>query len=259
MLTISSLPDFVASGRAPEELKREEQIPTLVIEWDRAPGAFWTLRLCEYFGANGVRWDYPTPAPWVASDEGRLEYADHPASADRSISARASVTATTQESDELSFQVTLKNDSAETWRDSWCWVCLIHRWAGAFQANCELPTGTEDDPWAPSASLRAPKGRWLKWCPIREHRMIGERIAQQQRHMWQPHIEASQGAVRAWRMDLEEPIQQFIQMSSANAIMLGWSHWPCTDMGLYFRSLAPGETGVVSGNLRVWGVPYTRI
>ena len=53
--------------------------------------------------------------------------------------------------------------------------------------------------------------------------------------------------------------QQFIQLSSANAIILGWSHWPCTDMGVGFGTLEPGQTGKVTGQLEFLEKPYVPI
>jgi hypothetical protein len=258
VITVSPLSRFVESGRAPDELADASSIPTLVVEWDRAPGLFWTLRLCEYYGLRDVRWDYPAPVEWVKVSEGHWTYADHPVSGDAPIKGRASVAAKAKD-DELDFEVILRNEASTTWQDCWGWVCLIHRWAGSFQANCELPAGPTDHPWLPCASLRAPKGRWLKWCPVRPHRQVADRIGQNQARMWQPHIEAAAGAVRAWRMDLERPIQQFVELSSDSGIILGWSHWPCTDMGLSFGSLEPEQSTTARGKLRYFEEPYERV
>ncbi len=257
MLTVTSVPNFLASGRAPAELKRE-RIPALVVEWNRAEGLFWTLRLCERFGLQDRQWEYPTPAQWATDAEGRISYSNHPPSEDQSVAGRAGVSATVGE-DDLTFEVTLYNDSESAWPDAWAWVCLIHRWAGSFQANCELPAGPEGRVWTPCASLRAPKERWLKWCPVRDKADVAARIGLHQAYMWQPHIQAMAGAVRAWRMALGRPVQQFIEMSSPDAIILGWSHWPCTDMGLYFGTLEPGQSDTVHGRIRFFEQPYTPI
>jgi hypothetical protein len=256
MIKVHSFPAYIESEHAPKELPRAGDVPMLIVEWGRAEGLLWTLGLCEYYGVQNARWEYPTPVRWDKVSEGHLAYVDHPVTKDRSIAGRTSV-AVGAKGDELSFEVTLHNDSPTTWQDAWGWVCLIHRWAGPFQANCELPVeGPADDPWVSCASLRAPKGRWLKWCPVARDKQIAERIGRNQAHMWQPHIEATRGAVRAWRMDLRRPIQQFVELSSDNAIILGWSHWPCTDMGLYFGSLDPGSYRTAYGKLRFFEEPY---
>ena len=258
MVNITALGEFVASGQAAVDLAGETSIPTVVVEWDRAEGAFWTLRLCERFGVATAQWEYPPAAAWVADGEKGMEYGDHPVSSDASIQGRSSSRVAVN-GDELSFEVSLHNDSPAVWTDAWCWVCLIHLWAGSFQANCELPVGMEEDPWRPCASLVAPKERWLKWCPTRERREVSERIAQHHARMWQPHIEAVRGAVRAWRIVAQRSTQQFIELSSRDAIILGWSHWPCTDMGLYFGSLEPGSSATVHGKLRFSETPYEPI
>ena len=54
-------------------------------------------------------------------------------------------------------------------------------------------------------------------------------------------------AVRAWRVEGNQ--QQFIQLKSPDAALLGWSHWPCTDMGVYFGTLEPGQSSRISGRL----------
>ncbi len=257
MLKVTSLPEFVATGCAPDPLARTETVPTLIVEWDRAQDAYWALRLFEYCGTRDIRWDYPSAAEWATGSDGRISYGDHPVSQDAAVAGRVDVTATPA-GDALTFEITLRNESSSSWPDAWCWICFVHRWARAFEANCELPVGPEGA-WAPCAPLPAPKERWLKWCPVRARRDVGDVIGQGQAHMWQPHIEAARGAVRAWRMYLGAPIQQFIELSSDDAIILGWSHWPCTDMGLYFGSIEPGQSGTVQGNLRVFEEPYKPI
>ena len=248
MITINSLSDVVASGAGPEELKPYTRVPSLIVEWDNAPGSVWVLRVCEYYGVRDCRWDYPEAAKWASTGGGEMSYFDHPVSEDPSVRGTSSATIRV-DGDRLDYEVTLHNNSSDTWEDAWGWICLVHRWAGSFQANCELPVGDETGPWTPCVSLPAPKERWLKWCPVLQHSQIAERIGRNQAHMWQPHIEARMGTVRAWRMSLNGPMQQFVEMSSPNAIIVGWSHWPCTDMGLYFGDIEPGQSEVVRATL----------
>jgi len=257
MLTVTPLPEYLVSGRCPEEL-RPERVPSLIVEWDRADEVFWLIRLCEDYGAAGTRWEYPPPAHWSADPAGRLRYSDHPPADDASIAGRSAVSAEVKD-DELTFEVSLRNDSTAAWPDAWGWVCLIHRWANAFQANCELPVGQEGETWRPCACLRAPMGRWLKWCPVAERLEEATRIGTARPDMWQGHLQAKRPAVRAWRMALGRPVRQFVELSSPDAILLGWSHWPCTDMGLYFGTLGPGQTGTVRGRLRFFEEPYTPV
>lgn len=249
MITICSTRNFIDSGNAPDELAREMPLPSVIVQWDKAPGLFWHLRLCEYFGVRDQRWDYPTDAKWTTTGD-TMSYADHPATPDESVMGASSASITVNR-DELSIEITLQNKSSEHWVDAWGWVCLIHRWAGAFQANCELPV-----PWSAAAALPAPKERWLKWCPVQNRLDIAERIGRHQAHMFQPHIKAERGAVRAWRMRLGAPVQELIELSSPDAFMLGWSHWPCTDMGLYLGDLASGQSTTAALKLRFYETPY---
>jgi hypothetical protein len=258
MITIDSLSDFIASGDAPPELVGEQPIPALIVRNDRLPGLFWFLRVCEYYGVRDKRWDYPGAAPWIKDRSGEMSYSEHPPCDGDDIKGRTSALAKV-DGDQLSIDVTLQNDSSELWIDAWGWICLIHRWAGAFQANCELPTGDADKLWTAAGSLPAPKERWLKWCPVKSQIDIAQRIGRHQSHMFQPHIIAKHGAVRVWRMRLGQPVQEFVEMSSPDAMMLGWSHWPCTDMGLSFGSLEPGQRSSVQCNMSFYEDTYDPI
>ena len=63
--------------------------------------------------------------------------------------------------------------------------------------------------------------------------------------------------MRAWR--IEGNRRQFIQLSSPDAALLGWSHWPCTDMGVCFGTLEPGQTGRITGQLEFFEKSYVPI
>ena len=151
MLSISTLSDFVESHpKAPDEIKEHNPIPTLAIQWAPAEELVWTLRLTEFFGDIQGGWGYQPDVEWQLNEDGAMFYTDRPISNDVAISGTAS--ASVQPGDNrLTFELTLKNNSSETWEACWGWVCLIHRWARSFQANCELPTG------APGTSVDACK------------------------------------------------------------------------------------------------------
>jgi hypothetical protein len=258
MISISTLSDFIESHpKAPDEIKEHNPIPTLAIQWARAEELVWTLRLTEFFGDIQGGWGYQPDVEWQVNEHGAMSYTDRPISIDPAISGTAS--ACVQPGDDcLTFEITLKNNSSETWKDCWGWVCLIHRWARSFQANCELPTGgTPAQAWMPANALSAPLERWLKWCPVQSKREIATRIGENYPTRWQPHIHAVQGAVRAWRVIDNK--QQFIELSSSDAIILGWSHWPCTDMGLYFGTLEARQTATVSAQLRFFEKSFVPI
>jgi hypothetical protein len=199
-------------------------------------------------------WDYPPAGKWNRRKDS-LYYSGQSPATDPAIQGRCA-TKLSSDKNALHFEATLKNDSAQTWQDAWGWVCLMHLWAGAFQANCELPTETGENPWQHCASLPAPMERWLKWCPVHKKKDMAERIGLNQKKMWQPHIEANQGSVRAWQIDAKRSVQQIIQMVSPDAVILGWSHWPCTDMGLYFGDLTPGSSAKVQGDLIFHEKPF---
>jgi len=248
MVTVVPREEFVATSWTDPEFRMLGTSPTLIVRWDRSEGAFWVLRLCERFGNASGMWGYPPATRWNVQGTSGLGYSDHPVTADGSARGRCSAEVAA-EGDMLRFRIVLRNESSDSWLDAWAWVCLIHRWARSFQANCELPTGTGEDPWTPCACLHAPMTRWLKWCAVRGWRETAERIAFNHRNMWQPHIEAAFGTVRAWTVALDRPVRQFVRLASDDAVILGWSHWPCTDMALYFGDIEPGEERTSNGTL----------
>ncbi len=258
MIKVTDYDKFVSNSGRAVNLTPEGKIPTLAIEWNLAEELFWTLRLCERFGISAAQWGYPPRAEWMSERQNQLSYYNLTASAEDSFACYSS--AKVEWADEnLNFQIKMHNHSGRVLSDAWCWVCLIHLWAGAFQANCQLPVGSGEEKWMHSAALEAPKERWLKWCPIQQHRKIAEKIARHNEHMWQPHIVAKESAVHAWRINAGRKTQQFIELASPDGIILGWSHWPCTDMGLYFGSIEPDNTATVEGHLRFYEKSYIPI
>ncbi len=258
MLQISDLDPFLQfHSMAPQDLKKQEgQLPTLAVQWDQAPELVWTLRLTEMMGSRAQQWGYQPHVQWRADADGALSYVDCPASKEGQAQGRCACKAQVV-GDALLFELSLSNDGSETWEDCWGWLCLIHRWARAFQANCELPAGEGEQLWVPASSLRAPMERWLKICPYHERGELAYRIGENQGSRWQPHVVAHHSAVRAWR--IEGNRRQFIQLSSPDAALLGWSHWPCTDMGVCFGTLEPGQVGRVSGQLEFFEETFERI
>ncbi len=247
MLTIMSINNYLQSTtKAPCDLKEGNVIPTITIQWDKAAELVWTLRLAEFFGDASQEWGYQPKIMWQDDGKDGMFYKNCPPSNREDIRGKCSAHIHLK-GDSLRFELTLKNDSDQVWSHCWGWLCLIHRWARTFQANCELPTGSSDKPWVSIASLPAPIERWLKWCGIRGKEDVVMKIGRIGGTRWQPHIWAQEGKVRAWCVKGNK--QQYIELESSNAVILGWSHWPCTDMGVYFGTLNPGQTGAVSGTL----------
>jgi hypothetical protein len=239
----------------PAELEADVRVPTLIVEHSDHSDLLWALRLTEFFGDAGRQYSYQPDVQWNDDGCGMLSYADTPvAEAEANASGTCSCRVRSGEAG-LTFEIDVTNQSSEIWPEFWGWLCLIHRWSRAFQANCELPVGDSGN-WVPASSLAAPLERWLKWCPVSGHAEAMQ-IGQNQGTRWQPHIQATQGAVRAWRMHGGH--QQFVQLSSPNAIILGWSHWPCTDLGVHFGTLEPGQTGRVTGQLEFTQKSYVPI
>ena len=57
----------------------------------------------------------------------------------------------------------------------------------------------------------------------------------------------------------ERELVGFSWLISRQAIILGWSHWPCTDMGVYFGSLEPEQTGSITGQVEFSEKSYVPI
>ena len=257
MLTVTPFEAFRQNRTdVPTELKEDVAVPTVIVEHSDYRELLWALRLTEFFGEESRQFGYQPNAQWRDNGIGEVSYVDSPVSADGETPGTCGCRVRS-EKDRLTFEINLVNQSDQTWPDCWGWLCLIHLWGRAFQANCELPVGESDRPWVPTSSLEAPLGRWLKWCPVTEHADAAGRIGRNQGTRWQSHIQATQGAVRAWRVDGR--CQQFIQLASPDAIILGWSHWPCTDMGVSFGTLESGQTGSVTGQLEFFEKSFVPI
>lgn len=258
MIHVTSIETFLQRRTAaPAELAENALVPTLIVEHSDYSELLWSLRLTEFFGDASRTFGYQANARWSDDGMGLVSYVDSPVTADGTTSGICSCQVRSHD-DALAFEISITNQSDQPWPDCWGWLCLIHRWGRAFQANCELPVGDDnDDPWVAVNSLDAPLERWLKWCPVAAHADAADRIGRNQGTRWQPHIRARQGSVRARRV--LGASQQFIQLTSPDAIILGWSHWPCTDMGVYFGTLAPGQAGTISGQLEFHEKNYVPI
>ncbi len=264
MLTITPVQTYLADTPcAPASFRAyrttyADVMPALVLEWDKAPGMFWTLSLTEFFGDATACWGYQPHAAWQANSDNGWSYTDAPASAEAGYEASCSASVTPR-ADALGFQLTLRNTGRQTRADCWGWVCLTHRWAESFQAFRELPTGAGDDAWVPAAVLPGRVERWLKWCGVRGKEDIGRRLGKLYPNRWQSQVCGQRGSTRAWRITDAADRQQFIQFDSDDAVLLGWGHTPCTDVGLYFGTLEPGQSAVVSGQVRFLDRSFTPI
>ncbi len=241
----------------PTELKEDVALPTLIVEHSDFDELLWALRLTEFFGDTSRSFGYQPNVQWREEGTGEVSYVDAPVCAEAGPTSGTCSCHVRSQEDALTFEISVTNRSGQEWPDCWAWLCFIHRWGRAFQANCELPVGEPEDPWVAVNCLDAPLERWLKWCPVAEHAEIAQRIGGNHQARWQPHIQAAQGAVRAWRV--YGTSQQFIQLTSPDAIILGWSHWPCTDMGVHFGTLEPGQTGTVTGQLEFFEKSFVPI
>lgn len=152
----------------PAELEADVRVPTLIVEHSDHSELLWALRLTEFFGDAGRQYSYQPDVQWNDDGCGMLSYANTPvAEAEANASGTCSCRVRSGEAG-LTFEIDVTNQSSEIWPEFWGWLCLIHRWSRAFQANCELPVG-ESGNWVPASSLAAPLERWLKWCPVSGH------------------------------------------------------------------------------------------
>jgi len=227
--------------------------PTLIVEWDKAPGLFWVFRLAEGWGDGHGGWLAMPAADWQRDGESNLRYTDGRVAFEEELDEPLVASLSTKvEDDALRWSISLRNDTDTAHQDCWAHLCLIHRWAQAFQANCELPTGAGDDLYQTPAALpaRNQTARWIKGCAIRDRQDLGARLGRSVNpNGFQEEIVATHGTVRAWRVH-EHGTQQLIELHSPDALLLAWSHWPCTDMTLHFGTLGPGERSTAVGTLR---------
>src|SRR5262245_45049781 len=139
MLQILSLAQWNAQNSAAAiDTKVVGTVPTLIVEWDGAPGLRWVLRLVECWGDAHSNWGYQPEVVWQTGGPRPLAHQQQPAGTTATAAGVVSSAQVSAQGDELAWRITLENRTGGggTLPGCWAWICLVHRWAQAFQANC---------------------------------------------------------------------------------------------------------------------------
>jgi len=200
------------------------------------PNGLWYLRLPEKvlsdkdektgYYQTGIHW-LETPEGWLFKDcpvagmEGMLE---------GTIGASQ---------DTVRYSLTITNQSTETWGRTVAWLCFNHSRAKRYyQYRNFVPRG--------NAMIQTPRD------PLQSYFING-----QQRYWWPPgEIEPTESLIAT--SCREEDGEEFsVGIGARQAMMVGQNpNWPCTDIGLLFGDVSPGQQVTVDGNIYfTYGTP----
>jgi hypothetical protein len=134
--------------------------------------------------------------------------------------------------DAVSFSLTLRNLSGQTWKRALAWVCFNHALTGP---RC----GQENYLYDGAALVRTPPRRTEHYC-LRGH----------DRDWWERGSIQPAEAFMATRCEHGDKAYA-VGIGGRSVLALGQNPaWPCTDMALLFGDLAPGQAARVEG--RIW-------
>ena len=118
------------------------------------------------------------------------------------------------------------------------WICLIHKYAGPGESFF-----WSQDSLVPTDSIPDPKDIWLKLFSVKGHEAFAAAHRKWDDYTIRPGL-ASKGEL-VWQSTDRKGF--VVRIGSDQAGLLGWSKWPCTDMGLEVDEIAPGKVATYSG------------
>ena len=218
-------------------IKRKIDLPIMLLRCKDKPGAVWTLRLPEFnFLGSKEAEGYQVKYHWKQQGPTAYYYDWHPITGP--MQGRVNARVWVDQDGRVRFEIQQINDSKETWEMPAVWVCLIHKYSGDGRSTYWSQKGPE-----PTSSIPAPQELWLKWFPVK-----GKEEFVQACRQWRSKKIRSGLAVHpqlVWKP--QEPDGFSVRIGSDQAGLLGWSHWPCTDLGLTCDETGPGETTKFTG------------
>ena len=235
---------FKSGSKTNPEYRRR----SLIITWDKAPGARWVLNIPEafhslprknHFNTTGFRWEtegdrhctlvYATDIP---KGELRVDYKSGRDCVDIEISYSIS------EDTEL--------------KDVMCQACFNHLWAEGFGRDAYVLIGDklkalrDDDPDNEKS--------WRRFITLKEE----ERYSRYYNPVYQGAHGKFIATVRYGNNPLTNPLT--IAISSPDALAVSWSFWPCTDMDFGLGTVTPSSPGNAKGKIHfLEGKPEDRL
>ena len=236
---------------------------TLVIEWDGAPGARWA------FNVEGSLSSLPTgdvrlpPRGWKrfrwerdGDQKCKLIYENDDPEASLHVEFQA-------KQDHVDYSLTVQANDAQTRDQVATHVCFNHSWADGFGRDALVLT---DGRIRRLGDIPNPQRIWIRVATLADdpthadlkrqqfnHEGIGSNLSD--KRLTGPDaekIKVPAGNVQGRFIATQRAGDgaATVAINSPNAISVGWSFWPCTDIDLAFDTVRPREPKTVSG--RIW-------
>ena len=221
--------------------------PVVLIEWDQAPGCIWPIRLPEVVGTSAEGYgEYQRYYHWKRASDTRLYFENAPLTDARFqgvCHAEAHIHA-----DRFQFTLSASNQSEQPWPQFFMHVCLLHIFtARAHEAGFGGNHYLYDQTGRRHVREVTPEFPELEfaWCAAEGSHEFLTRF-----HDVGSYLRP--GTASAQQLETERIYGNQLQrvtLSSEDAVLLGWSGWPCTDLALGFGTVAPGRTESVTGQI----------
>ena len=240
----------------------EYQQGTLVIEWDRVPGARWAFNLPEGPVSSAQRDRAQAGESWKW-DRSRWEREGDQSCSIVYESDRGSLRCSFEAgSGYVDYSLRFEVDSDAPWHDVYSHGCFNHCWADGFGPDAYVLV---QDRITPLRDIPNPHGIWLRAVTLKEEPKYGELKRQQvsghgpggtMRPVdgapeWSVRekipLDGAQGRFIATTRSGEHPLT--VAINSPQAIGVSWSPWPCTDIDLAFGEVLPNEPKTISGRI----------
>ncbi len=206
---------------------------TLVITWDRAPGARWALNIPEHFGSHATKTHFGIKAwSWqVHSDQ-------HCTLINQTNESKGELRCDYRVGDGcLNIEMNCTLDLENVLDDMMCQACFNHLWADGFGRNAYVLINGEFKPLCdedPGDEIK-----WRRFIAIKGREDYGK-------YVW-PVYHGAEGRFIATMRHGDDPLT--IGFASPDALAVAWSFWPCTDMDFALGAIGAGKAGKATATL----------
>jgi len=234
------------------------------VDWEVQPEKHcWILLLPEMAFVDRERWDYQTGMDWH-QEPGGWAYQNCPLrnlkGRWRDVGGQNQLAPGTEEevpvlgrmaatvrTDELGvhYALTLTNATNKPWNDVFFWICLNHYQSRITGYRPHFRVGTS---WLPAQEM--PPGRSQVHTYYPAPGMVAAYRSSPDKRFGRADTELSFPGVVCWNRTAEGPL--LVCHCSPNAMAVGSNqNWPCTDLQLWFGTVAAGEQKSKTGHVLV--------
>jgi hypothetical protein len=221
--------------------------PVVLIEWDQAPGCIWPIRLPEVVGTSAEGYgEYQRYYQWQRASDNRLYFENAPLTDTRFQGVCHGEVQI--QADRIEFKLSASNQSEQPWSQFFGHVCLLHMFTDrAHEAGFGGNHYFYDQDGRRHIREVTPEFPELEfaWCAIEGSDEFLDNFKDTGRYL-------RPGTASIQRLETERIYRNQLQrvtLASEDAVLLGWSGWPCTDLALSFGTVGPGQTQSVTGQV----------